>query len=103
MTALEIALLAARLLGVSAALLLAPGLLLLAVAARAAEWPERVALAFCAELLLDLRPVDRRAAARMERRCRGAADRACCSLALGVARDPARAVDAAPAPSLERL
>jgi len=46
MTELETALLAARLVGVSAALLLAPGLLLLAVLGTATEWPERIVLAF---------------------------------------------------------
>src|SRR4051812_24272211 len=46
MTELEIALLAARLLGVSVALLLAPGLLLLTVLRVDAEWPERIGLAF---------------------------------------------------------
>jgi hypothetical protein len=46
MTPLEIALLAGRLLGVSAALLLAPGLLLLTLLRVEAEWPERVAIAF---------------------------------------------------------
>ena len=46
MTELDTALLAARLVGVSAALLLAPGLLLLAVLGIATEWPERIVFAF---------------------------------------------------------
>ena len=46
MSAIEIAVLAARLLGVSAAVLLLPGLMLLALLRVAAEWPERVVFAF---------------------------------------------------------
>src|SRR5687767_12637373 len=46
MTELETALLAARLVTVSVALLLAPGLLLLAVLRADTEWPERIVFAF---------------------------------------------------------
>ena len=46
MTELETALLAARLVGVSAIVLLAPGLLLLAVLRAPAHWTERIVLAF---------------------------------------------------------
>ena len=46
MTSLEIALLAARLLGVSVAVLIAPGLLLLRALRANIDWPERVTFAF---------------------------------------------------------